>query len=66
MSMGETSRSPIRKLDPECMVTNSGDACPTEQGIRVSDACPDACNHLADAYVFNYGTGNLIDLTFTT
>ena len=35
--------------------------------MRVSEACPEARNHRADAYVYDYGTGagHLIDFTFT-
>ena len=66
-AMDVASRSLVQELDPECVVTSSGDAYPADHGMRVSEACPEARNHRADAYVFDYGTGtgHLIDFTFT-
>ena len=60
-------RAMVRELDPERVATGSKDAYPADHGMGVSEAHPEAINHRADAYIFDYGTGtgHLIDFTFT-
>ena len=60
-------RAMVRELDAERVATGSKDAYPADHGMRVSEAHPEAINHRADAYIFDYGTstGHLIDFTFT-
>lgn len=66
-AMDVAVRAMIRELDPERVATGAKDAYPADHGMRVSEAHPEAINHKADIYVYDYrtGTAHLVDLTFT-
>jgi hypothetical protein len=65
-AMDVAHRVLIRELNADCVVTGPQDAYPADKGFRPSEAHPEARNHRADAYVFDFGTGtgHLIDYTF--
>ena len=67
-AMEVASRSLLRELDPQLVVTGSKDAYPADHGFTVSAAHPEAANHHADAFVYDTATnyGHLIDFTFTS
>ena len=66
-AMDVAARTLLTELVPSLVVTGSKDAYPSDHGLAVSAAHPEAINHRADACVFDTATGDrhLIDFTFT-